>query len=297
MDFSLSEEQLRWRDVARKFVAEIIKPDVLTPRPAANGGGAHPVGLDQAGRRARPAHPRHPQELWRRRRRYPDHVHRRRGAGRRRSRLRRDPRPVLEVFPPVRRSDDARTATRFIPLFVDDPGRGHGARLYRARRRFGPSGLLRCAGDRLPDHRRPGWRRATSSTAPSATSPTAAWPRSISSLPASTPSKKLSESGADLRRHLRHAGLPRRLLPRKEQPAARHQRHLSFRKLPRAGGRTCWSARACSPNCEPNTCRAARPRPPRPCSASAARRTNTRSTTPSGAFRAASRWSSSRRWR
>jgi len=29
MDFSLNEEQLRWRAVARKFVADVIKPDVL----------------------------------------------------------------------------------------------------------------------------------------------------------------------------------------------------------------------------------------------------------------------------
>ena len=29
MDFSLSAEQLRWRDVARRFVAEVVKPDVL----------------------------------------------------------------------------------------------------------------------------------------------------------------------------------------------------------------------------------------------------------------------------
>lgn len=29
MDFQLSEEQSRWRDVARKFVEEVIKPDVL----------------------------------------------------------------------------------------------------------------------------------------------------------------------------------------------------------------------------------------------------------------------------
>ena len=29
MDFSLTQEQLRWRDLARMFTAKIIKPDVM----------------------------------------------------------------------------------------------------------------------------------------------------------------------------------------------------------------------------------------------------------------------------
>ncbi len=29
MDFTLNEEQIRWRNVAHKFVEDVIKPDVL----------------------------------------------------------------------------------------------------------------------------------------------------------------------------------------------------------------------------------------------------------------------------
>jgi len=46
MDFSLTQEQQRWRNLARAFTEKIIKPDVMRRDRLPTAAERIPVGLD-----------------------------------------------------------------------------------------------------------------------------------------------------------------------------------------------------------------------------------------------------------